>query len=56
MHGSNSNITPFPRSNAFFAYNAMSNAVVEPFGGAQPRPDFLCERRPVSLKPGRRAA
>src|SRR5690606_15606500 len=27
MHGSNGNITPFPRSNAFFVYNALSNQV-----------------------------
>jgi len=50
MHGSNSNITPFPRSNAFFAYNAMSNAVVEPFGASRPRPAFLSERAPQPLK------
>jgi ectoine hydroxylase-related dioxygenase (phytanoyl-CoA dioxygenase family) len=27
LHGSNGNITPFPRSNAFFVYNAWSNKV-----------------------------
>src|SRR5690606_5167561 len=27
LHGSNSNISPFPRSNVFFVYNAMSNRV-----------------------------
>ena len=51
MHGSNGNITPFPRSNAFFAFNAMSNAVVEPFGKTRPRPDFLCERQPRPVTP-----
>jgi ectoine hydroxylase len=56
MHGSNSNITPFPRSNAFFAYNAMSNTLAEPFGGTQRRPDFLSERQPVPLKLDRQAA
>jgi ectoine hydroxylase len=49
MHGSNGNITPLPRSNAFFAFNAMSNAAVEPFGGTRRRPEFLCERRPQPL-------
>src|SRR5512138_815211 len=49
MHGSNGNITPLPRSNAFFAFNAMSNATVEPFGGTKRRPEFLCERRPRPL-------
>ncbi|RBI87756.1 ectoine hydroxylase [Rhodosalinus halophilus] len=44
MHGSNGNITPFPRSNAFFVYNAVSNALVEPFAAAKPRPDWLARR------------
>ena len=44
MHGSNGNITPYPRSNAFFVYNAVSNRVVEPFSGQAPRPDYICTR------------
>lgn len=56
MHGSNSNITPYPRSNAFFAYNAMGNALTSPFGTREPRPDFLSERNPEPLVPSRRAA
>ncbi|WP_273521620.1 ectoine hydroxylase [Rhodosalinus sediminis] len=44
MHGSNGNITPFPRSNAFFVYNAVSNALTEPFAAAAPRPDWLARR------------
>ena len=44
MHGSNSNITPFPRSNAFFVYNACSNALVEPFGPKTQRPAFVADR------------
>ncbi len=47
MHGSNSNITASPRSNLFFVYNAMSNQVVEPFGGAKPRPEFLASRSSI---------
>ncbi|WP_421952071.1 ectoine hydroxylase [Pelagibacterium sp.] len=46
MHGSNGNITPFPRSNAFFVYNAWSNRVEEPFAANKPRPDFLSNRDP----------
>ena len=42
MHGSNGNITPLPRSNVFFVYNAVSNRLVEPFGS---RPDFIAARR-----------
>ncbi|RDE09412.1 ectoine hydroxylase [Pelagibacterium lacus] len=46
MHGSNGNITPFPRSNAFFVYNAWSNRVGAPFAAARPRPAFLSSRDP----------
>jgi len=56
MHGSNSNITPFPRSNAFFAYNAMRNALTSPFAARKQRPGFLAERNPEPLQPSRRAA
>lgn len=44
MHGSNSNITPFARSNAFFVFNAVSNRLVQPFGGTAPRPEFIAHR------------
>jgi ectoine hydroxylase len=44
MHGSNSNITPWPRTNAFFVFNAMSNALVAPFGPEIPRPEFIAAR------------
>lgn len=47
MHGSNGNITPFPRSNAFLVYNAVSNRPVQPFGPKSPRPDFIASRREV---------
>lgn len=47
MHASNGNVTPFPRSNAFFVYNAVSNAVTTPFAAPKPRPDFLANRGPV---------
>jgi ectoine hydroxylase len=44
MHGSNGNITPFPRANAFLVYNAVSNALVKPFGAKAPRPPFIAAR------------
>ena len=47
MHGSNSNITPFPRSNAFFVFNSIKNRVVEPFSGMKPRPEFLGARKNI---------
>lgn len=46
MHGSNGNITPFSRSNAFFVYNAWSNRSQAPFAAAKPRPAFLATRDP----------
>ncbi len=45
MHGSNSNITPLPRSNVFVVYNSVHNTPMTPFCGLQPRPDFIAERR-----------
>lgn len=47
MHGSNSNITHLPRSNAFFVYNALSNAVEAPFCQQPPRPEFVATRRDI---------
>ncbi len=44
MHGSNSNITPAPRSNLFVVYNSVDNTPVEPFCGLSPRPHFIAER------------
>lgn len=54
MHGSNGNITPFPRANAFLVYNAVSNRLEKPFGVAKPRPWFLANREePAPLTPQR---
>lgn len=50
LHGSNGNITPDPRANAFFVYNAMSNALGAPYAAREPRPDFLANRdTPVAI-------
>jgi len=46
LHGSNGNITPFSRSNAFFVYNAWSNRLQAPFAAKAPRPAFLSELDP----------
>lgn len=52
MHGSNSNITPDPRSNVFLVYNAISNRVLEPFCDQPPRPEFISARRNIEcIKP-----
>lgn len=53
MHGSNGNITPFPRANAFLVYNAVSNRLAAPYGPKHPRPEFIAARRrtPVIRRP-----
>lgn len=47
MHGSNSNISPLPRSNVFLVYNSISNRLVAPFGATQPRPEHIAARKHV---------
>lgn len=49
MHGSNSNITPYPRSNLFFVYNSVENALEDPFAAESARPWFLANRTPSAL-------
>ncbi|WP_163575132.1 ectoine hydroxylase [Halomonas faecis] len=41
LHGSNANMSPDPRSNAFFVYNRRDNVCVEPFAARRHRPGFL---------------
>ena len=47
MHGSNGNITPYPRSNVFYVYNALSNRPGAPYCGQQARPEHVCARRVI---------
>jgi ectoine hydroxylase len=49
MHGSASNITPYPRSNIFIVFNSVENPLVDPFYAPAPRPDYIAARevRPV---------
>lgn len=49
MHGSNSNISPMPRANAFIVYNAASNALGAPYGAKKPRPEFIAARKNTEL-------
>lgn len=48
MHGSNGNITPYPRSNVFFVYNSIANQLDEPKGGLAPRPEFVAAREGIA--------
>jgi ectoine hydroxylase len=47
LHGSNSNITPAPRSNLFFVFNHIDNRLQAPFCDQPPRPAFIAERGPA---------
>lgn len=47
MHGSNSNITPMPRSNIFIVYNSVRNKIGEPYSGQRPRPEYIATRAGV---------
>jgi ectoine hydroxylase len=51
MHGSNGNITPFPRTNLFVVYNAVSNKLVAPFAADKPRPEFIGARKHTPTLP-----
>lgn len=54
MHGSNGNITPSARSNLFYVYNHVDNAVLAPFCAQKPRPAFVAERetfKPLDIQP-----
>lgn len=44
MHGSNSNISPWPRSNVFFVYNSIENTLTKPYCGQPPRPEHIANR------------
>ncbi|GAA1073453.1 ectoine hydroxylase [Nocardiopsis composta] len=44
MHGSGSNITPFPRSNVFIVFNSVENTPAEPFAAERRRPEFIAAR------------
>lgn len=44
LHGSGGNISPYPRSNLFFVFNAVSNALTDPFCGNAPRPEHIANR------------
>lgn len=44
LHGSASNISPYPRSNLFMVYNAIHNQLRDPYCEQKPRPEFIARR------------
>jgi ectoine hydroxylase len=49
LHGSNSNITPFARTNIFAVYNSVDNRLQDPYCGLTPRPDFIANRSQIDV-------
>ena len=47
MHGSNGNLSPYPRSNVFFVFNSVKNLIGKPYSGQKPRPEFLANREQI---------
>ncbi len=45
MHGSNGNISPWPRANVFMVYNSMENTLNPPKYGLKPRPEHIATRQ-----------
>lgn len=45
LHGSGNNITPYPRSSIWVAFNSVENPLTEPFSAEDRRPDHLASRR-----------
>ncbi|MGO3742171.1 ectoine hydroxylase [Kerstersia sp.] len=44
MHGSSSNISPWPRANVFMVYNSVENRLGPPKYGLTPRPEHIATR------------
>lgn len=44
LHASAGNISPYPRSNLFVVFNAVSNGLGEPFAADARRPEYLATR------------
>lgn len=57
MHGSNGNISPWPRANVFMVYNSVENTLEPPKHGLEPRPEYIAARRNfAALEPIEQAA
>ena len=50
MHGSGSNITPFPRSNIFLVFNSVDNPPQAPFAAPRARPPYIAARRAWAIE------
>lgn len=48
VHGSNGNVTPFPRSNLFMVFNSVENRLERPWSRQAPRPEYVAHRRDMA--------
>lgn len=54
MHGSNGNISPYPRTNIFMVYNSVHNCLHDPRFGLQARPEHIATRDDIHpIKPAK---
>lgn len=49
MHGSNGNISPWPRANVFMVYNSVENTLNAPKYGLAPRPEYIAAREKLDV-------
>ena len=50
LHGSSDNISPYDRTNVFYAFNSVENTPLKPFRASKPRADFLALKDFTPLK------
>ena len=50
MHGSSSNISPYPRHNVFLVFNSVHNRLQAPYCGLAPRPEYIASREQTELR------
>ena len=49
LHASTNNMSPWPRTNCFFVYNALSNAPSQPYNTPEWRPEHVATRVPEPI-------
>jgi ectoine hydroxylase len=50
MHGSNSNISPYPRNNVFVVFNSVQNRLQAPYCGLPARPEHIASREHTEVR------
>jgi ectoine hydroxylase len=50
VHGSSSNISPYPRHNVFVVFNSIHNRLQAPYCGLAPRPEHVASREHTEVR------